>query len=66
MKTKSIILVSILNLLNGAFTVLRNVTFSTENISMSSFYVMALTVSFVIFVPFLLSKEFRNGKFINN
>jgi len=66
MKTKSIILVSILNLLNGTFTVLRNVTFSTENISMSSFYVMALTVSFVIFVPFLLSKEFRNGKFINN
>lgn len=66
MKTKSIILVSILNLLNGAFTVLRNLMFSADNISMSSFYVMALTVSFVIFVPFLLSKEFRNGKFINN
>jgi len=66
MKTKSIILVSILNLLNGAFTVLRNVTFSTENISMSSFYIMAIAVGFAIFVPFLLSKEFRNGKFINN
>lgn len=66
MKTKSIILVSMLNLLNDAFIVLRNVAFSTENISMNSFYVMALTVSFVIFVPFLLSKEFRNGKFINN
>ena len=66
MKTKSIILVSILNLLNSAFIVLRNLMFSADNISMSSFYIMAIAVGFVIFVPFLFSKEFRNGKFINN
>ena len=61
MKTKSIILVSMLSLINGAFVVLRNATYTTENISMNSFYIMAIAVSFVIFVPFLFSKEFRNG-----
>ena len=66
MKTKSIILVSILNLLNSAFIVLRNLMFSADNISMSSFYIMAIAVGFAIFVPFLLSKEFRNGNIINN
>ena len=65
MKTKSIILVSILNLLNSAFIVLRNLMFSADNISMSSFYIMAIAVGFVIFVPFLFSKEYRNGNIIN-
>ena len=65
MKTKSIILVSMLNLLNSAFIVLRNLMFRADNISMSSFYIMAIAVGFVIFVPFLLSKEYRNGSFIN-
>ena len=62
---KSIILVSMLNLLNSAFIVLRNLMFRADNISMSSFYIMAIAVGFAIFVPFLFSKEYRNGNIIN-
>lgn len=68
MKTKSIILTSMLHLLNNAFMDLPDNMFRVlpENFLFSNFYLFSIVVSLVIFMPFLLSKEYRNGDAISD